>query len=103
MLNLTGKCAFPGKAVGNAVFIEKTLEVPEGSIAVVSNLTPELTPLIFGCKAVVIEAGGILTHGAIVARELEIPCIVGVENAMKLIKENQKIEVDAEKGLITIL
>jgi pyruvate,water dikinase len=45
--------------------------------------------------------GGLLTHGAIVARELEIPCIVNAENVTLLIEEGQDICIDAEEGLIT--
>ena len=52
---------------------------------------------------VITETGGITSHAAIVSREFGIPCIVGVQDATKILKDDQKVEVDADKGFIRIL
>ena len=54
-------------------------------------------------SAIITEQGGILSHAAIISRELNKPCIVGVKNATKKLKNGQLIEVDADKGTIRII
>ena len=53
--------------------------------------------------AIVTDIGGITSHAAIISRELNIPCIVATENATKLIKNDDLIRVNAEKGIVEIL
>ena len=55
-------------------------------IAVAKNTDPGWTPLLGLCKGLIIENGGILSHAAIVSRELGIPTIIGVKNATKILK-----------------
>jgi pyruvate,water dikinase len=54
-------------------------------------------------KAIVLEVGGILQHGAIVAREFGKPCIVGVDKACTRLKDGDLIRVDAHLGKVTLL
>ena len=53
--------------------------------------------------AIVTDEGGLLSHAAIISRELKIPCIVGTKFATSMIKTGDLIEVDAEKGIIKII
>ncbi|MEO6536240.1 MAG: PEP-utilizing enzyme [Candidatus Paceibacterota bacterium] len=74
-----------------------------GEILVADTTAPEI---ILACKkagAIVTNQGGMMSHAAIVARELNIPCIVGTGYATELIKTGDTIEVDANKGTVTIL
>ena len=75
-----------------------------GEILLVDYTDPEWVPIMLKCRAIVSAEGGILSHTAIIARELKIPCItsVGYKNLEKLSKCN-KIKIDANKGKITIL
>lgn len=54
-------------------------------------------------KGLVTEVGGLMTHGAVIAREYGLPTVVGVENATKLIKDGQRIRVNGADGYIEIL
>ena len=111
---LKGKTAFKsdkiikGKAriVSNKEDIEK---VQEGDIIITDITNAEFigqlknSGALKKCSALVTEEGGILSHASIAARDLKIPCIVGVKNASKLIKDNQEVKVDTNKGLIKFL
>ena len=57
-------------------------------------------PALKKASAVITDIGGLLSHAAISARELNIPCIVGVENATKILKTGDKIEIDIKNGSI---
>ena len=50
-----------------------------------------------------LEVGGMLQHGALVAREFNKPCVVGVDNVMELIKDGDEIEVDAVNGIVKLI
>ena len=54
-------------------------------------------------KGLITEVGGLMTHGAVIAREYGLPAVVGVENATKLIKDRQRIRVNGTDGYIEIL
>lgn len=75
---------------------------PEGSVLVCSVTTPNFVPLMQKCSAIVTDQGGILSHAAIVARELKKPCIVGTQTATKLLTNGQKVRVDATIGKVTL-
>jgi rifampicin phosphotransferase len=72
----------------------------EGKILVTCQTDPGWTIIFPLLKGVVVERGGMLSHAAIVARELNIPCIVGVEQATKFIPNGTKIMLDLQNGLI---
>lgn len=78
-------------------------ELEEGDILVTSFTDPGWTPLFVSVKGLVTEVGGLMTHGAVIAREYGLPAVVGVENATKLIKDGQRIRVNGTEGYIEIL
>ena len=75
----------------------------EGDILVTAFTDPSWTPAFVSIKGLVTEVGGVMTHGAVIAREYGLPAVVGVENATKLIKDGQKIRVNGTEGYIEIL
>src|SRR5580700_2161064 len=75
----------------------------DGDILVTSFTDPSWTPLFVSIKGLVTEVGGLMTHGAVIAREYGLPAVVGVENATKLIKDGQKIRVNGTDGYVEIL
>ncbi|WP_019228613.1 phosphoenolpyruvate synthase [Sedimentibacter sp. B4] len=74
-----------------------------GDILVTKFTDPSWTPLFVSVKGLVTEVGGLMTHGAVIAREYGLPAVVGVENATKLIKDGQHIRVNGTEGYIEIL
>ncbi len=100
---LTGLASSLGKASGpvQIVYPDKLdVDFPEGSVLVCEVTTPNYVPLMQKAAAIVTDQGGILSHAAIVARELKKPCIVGTGNATKKLKNNQLVSVDADKGIV---
>ncbi|HSQ89943.1 PEP-utilizing enzyme, partial [Romboutsia sp.] len=75
----------------------------KGEILVTKFTDPGWTPLFINAKGLILEVGGLLTHGAIVAREYGIPALVGLENATTLIKTGDYIRINADKGYVEIL
>lgn len=75
----------------------------EGDVLVTSFTDPSWTPLFVSIKGLVTEVGGLMTHGAVIAREYGLPAVVGVENATKLIQDGQRIRVHGTEGYIEIL
>ncbi|KAF1086196.1 Chondramide synthase cmdD [Sporotomaculum syntrophicum] len=61
---------------------------------------PGWTPLFLKVSAIVMETGGFLSHGSIVAREYGIPAVVNIPGAMKVIKDGQLITVDGDGGKV---
>jgi phosphoenolpyruvate synthase/pyruvate phosphate dikinase len=78
-------------------------DLEEGDILVTTFTDPSWTPLFLSIKGLVTEVGGLMTHGAVIAREYGLPAVVGVENATKLIKDKQKIRVNGTDGYIELL
>ncbi len=75
----------------------------DGDILVTSFTDPSWTPLFVSIKGLVTEVGGLMTHGAVIAREYGLPAVVGVENATKLIKDGQRIRVHGTEGYVEVL
>jgi pyruvate,water dikinase len=80
--------------------IEDMDKMEEKSILVTTTTDPEFMPAIKKSSAIITDIGGLLSHAAISAREINVPCIVGTENATKILKSGDIIEVDIENGLI---
>jgi pyruvate,water dikinase len=78
-------------------------DLSAGDILVTAFTDPSWTPLFVSIKGLVTEVGGLMTHGAVIAREYGLPAVVGVEHATKLIKDGQRIRVHGTEGYIEIL
>ena len=75
-------------------------ELEDGDILVTAFTDPSWTPLFVSIKGLVTEVGGLMTHGAVIAREYGLPAVVGVENATRLIKDGQRIRVNGTEGYV---
>jgi phosphohistidine swiveling domain-containing protein len=75
----------------------------EGDIIVAGMTRPDYLSIIKKSSAVVTDAGGILSHAAIIARELKKPCIIGTKIATKVLKDGDLVEVDADNGVVKII
>ena len=78
-------------------------DLEDGDIVVTSFTDPSWTPLFVSIKGLVTEVGGLMTHGAVIAREYGLPAVIGVESATKLIKDGQRIRVNGTEGYVEIL
>jgi rifampicin phosphotransferase len=74
-----------------------------GDILVARATDPGWTPLFASAAAVVLEVGGMLQHGALVAREYGLPCVAGITNATSLFEDDSLIEVDGSAGIVRII
>lgn len=77
-------------------------DLAEGDILVTTFTDPSWTPLFLSTKGLVTEVGGLMTHGAVIAREYGLPAVVGVENATRLIKDGQRIRVNGTDGYVIL-
>ena len=78
-------------------------DMERGDILVAETTSPELMPACQKAGAIITNQGGLLSHAAIVSREMNIPCIVGIENATEILKEGDKVEVDGNNGVVRVL
>jgi pyruvate,water dikinase len=74
-----------------------------GDILVTAHTDPSWTPLFVAIKGLVTEVGGLMTHGAVIAREYGVAAVVGVEHATRLIRDGQRIRVHGTDGYVEIL
>jgi pyruvate,water dikinase len=81
--------------------VEADLE--PGDILVTTHTDPSWSPLFVAIAGVVTEVGGLMTHGAVIAREYGLPAVVGVEHATQRIRDGQRIRVNGTDGYIEIL
>jgi phosphoenolpyruvate synthase/pyruvate phosphate dikinase len=102
---IVGLAVSSGVIEGRARVILKLEDavLEHGDILVTSFTDPSWTPLFVSIKGLVTEVGGLMTHGAVIAREYGLPAVVGVENATKLIRDGQRIRVHGTKGYVEIL
>jgi len=78
-------------------------EVEPGDILVTAYTDPSWSPLFVAVDGLVTEVGGLMTHGAVIAREYGLPAVVGVEHATRLIRDGQRIRVHGTDGYVEIL
>src|SRR5207248_9106361 len=78
-------------------------DVEPGDILVTAYTDPSWTPLFVAIAGLVTEVGGLMTHGAVIAREYGLPAVVGVERATRLIRDRQRIRVNGTDGYVEIL
>ncbi len=98
-----GASASNGVASGLAYVIKSDhnlLNIPEGSILIAPQTSPRYVPIIGRVKAIITDVGSVTGHMASVAREFQIPTLVGTENATTLIPHGQEITVDATRGIV---
>jgi phosphohistidine swiveling domain-containing protein len=103
IVNVTGQIGSPGIAEGTvAIVTPNKLDsyFKPGSVLVCNVTTPDYVPIMRKASAIVTDQGGILSHAAIVARELKIPCVVATGNATKILNNGQHVVVDANRGII---
>jgi pyruvate,water dikinase len=102
---LAGLPVSAGVVEGRARVILDTAEaeVEAGDILVTAYTDPSWTPLFVAIEGLVTEVGGLMTHGAVIAREYGLPAVVGVEHATRLIRDGQRIRVHGTDGYVEIL
>lgn len=81
----------------------KKSELKEGEILVTETTNPAWTPLFATAKGLIMEHGGPLSHGGIVAREYGIPAVVGIPTATGIMKDGQRVRINGETGTIQII
>jgi len=98
-LVLRGLAAAAGRAIAPATVLSHPGEpVPGGTILVLQAITTDYLPLLKLAAGAIAEQGGLTSHGAIVARELGIPAILGVSNATQVIPAGARLLIDGNKG-----
>lgn len=103
--NMRGICASPGEAIGECKIVlhrGDVEKIKKGDIMVAIGTDFDLMEAIQRSRAVITEEGGLLSHAAVVCREMSKPCCIGVLNATKKLKDGMKIKVDANNGFIHI-
>lgn len=85
------------------IFKMEDADLAAGDILVTPFTDPSWTPLFVAIKGLVTEVGGLMTHGAVIAREYGLPAVVGVEHATTRIKDGQQIRVHGTEGYVEIL
>ena len=95
---LKGHTAFPGVLRG---IVCKSYDKKVANCVLVTSMThPKDIAVIKQSSAIVTDEGGILSHAAIIAREMKIPCIIGTKHATQVFKDGDLVEVDANKGIV---
>jgi phosphohistidine swiveling domain-containing protein len=100
---IKGQTACMGKAKGKCKVLHSAKEisrVEKGDILVTSMTTPDYVPAMEKAAAFITDEGGLSCHAAIVAREMNKPCIIGTKIATKALKDNDVVEVDADNGTV---
>lgn len=103
---VAGTPAFKGFAIGLVRVVLNPSNAgtfEEGDILVTGMTRPEYLFLMKKAGAFITDAGGLLSHAAIVARELKKPCIVGTNIATRVLKDGMMVEVDADQGIVRII
>lgn len=100
---LTGVAAAPGQVIADVVILDENRQsqsIPPGSILVTKAIAPHHIPLIQQVAGIITEKGGKTSHGAIVARELNIPAVVNVTNATSILQTGNKVLLNGDEGRI---
>lgn len=96
----------PGQAVGRARIIQSEKDfwkLQKGEVLVAPYTNPAWTPLFALAAAVVVDAGGMGSHAAIVAREYGVPAVMGAGNATRVVREGQRVMVDGTVGTVSLI
>ena len=99
---LAGQAISPGVATGPVKVLHSPDEKPvlPGDILVARATDPAWTPLFINAAAIILEIGGPLQHGALVAREYGKPCVSGIVGVTEVFQDGEIVEVDGSSGLI---
>jgi pyruvate,water dikinase len=102
---LVGLAVSAGTIEGRARVILDMAEadLEAGDILVTAYTDPSWTPVFVAISGLVTEVGGLMTHGAVIAREYGLPAVVGVEHATRLVRDRQRIRVNGTEGYVEIL
>ena len=102
---LVGLAVSAGTVEGRARVILDMAEadLEAGDILVTAYTDPSWSPMFVTIKGLVTQVGGLMTHGAVIAREYGLPAVVGVEHATRLIRDGQRIRVNGTDGYVEIL
>ena len=98
-----GLGASPGRATGRARVIASPAEgaaLQEGEVLVATMTSPDWVPLLQRAAALVTDGGGMTCHGAIVSRELGVPCVVGTRRGTELLRDGELVTVDGTRGVV---
>lgn len=106
-----GQVSWKGKVTGKCFVlrwdspdvIKEMEEMPEGAVLVVGQTRPQLMTAIKKASAIVTDEGGLLSHAAIISRELGKPSVIGTKFATKIFRTGDLIKVDADKGVVKVL
>lgn len=102
---LHGTPVSPGVVTGRVKVLHTANEkqVEKGDVLVAYTTDPGWTPLFVNVAAIVLEVGGVLQHGAVVAREYGKPCVVGIDRVVTKLRDGELVEVDGSAGTVTFL
>jgi len=103
---LKGQCGCRGQARGIVRIVNVIADIPKikpGEILVSISTQPDLLPAMKKAAAFVTDQGGVTSHAAIVAREMNTPCVIATKIATKVLHDGDEVEVDADKGIVKIL
>ncbi|MDO8563934.1 MAG: PEP-utilizing enzyme [Nanoarchaeota archaeon] len=101
---ILGKVKIISRDYSNLIAMrQEMVEMQKGDILVTETTDPEMLPAMKKSSAIITDIGGMLSHAAITARELDIPCIIETGFASKILKTGDLIEVDANKGIVRII
>ena len=102
---ITGQTAYKGVVRGTCRIVLNFNDATfnEGEVLVTGMTDPHYVPLMKKASAIVTDGGGMLSHAAIVARELKTPCVVGTKFATQVLKDGDLVEVDADNGVVRVL
>jgi len=103
LTKLKGLVAFRGRTVGRVIIIHSYHDlkrVKKGDVLVANTTHPNYLPGMRKASAFITNEGGIISHAAIVAREMKKPCIVGTKTATRVLKDGDKVEVNANSGIV---
>jgi len=106
LTELHGLCVSAGYVEGDVVVIREPTEFSQmkpGAILVAPVMTPSWTPLFTLASGVIVEVGGTISHAFTVAREYGLPALANIENATKLLKNGDRVRLDATNGRVQVL
>jgi pyruvate,water dikinase len=105
-VSIKGTPISPGVAEAPALVLTEPTDQPQiadGFVLVCPSTDPAWVPLFLRAKALVMESGGILSHGAIVAREFNLPAVAGVAGVQHSLRTGQRLRVDGNSGIVQVL